>query len=164
MKIIIAAFGKLKTPGIRDATDYYLRNLGAWADVEELELKAAHVSDKSAATRVKIQKFEEELLFEKLQKKISPRGAIILLDEKGKAEPTQNWAKQIEKLQNEGVSEIVFCIGGSLGFSAEARKNARAVFSFGPQTLSHEIARLVLAEQLYRSFSVLNGHPYHHEG
>ncbi|MBC7387253.1 MAG: 23S rRNA (pseudouridine(1915)-N(3))-methyltransferase RlmH, partial [Cryobacterium sp.] len=62
------------------------------------------------------------------------------------------------------IPEVAFCVGSSLGFSEALRGKARGLFSLGPQTLSHEIARLVLAEQLYRSFSVLRGHPYHHEG
>ena len=164
MKITIVAFGKLKTPGINDAVSYYARNLSAWAQTNEIELKALSIPDKSAATRKKIQNQEEHALFDKIQKLQSSRTAVILLDEKGKSIPTLEWSKQIEKLKNNGFTELFFCVGGSLGFSEEARKKAKLVLSLGPQTLSHEIARLVLTEQIYRAMSLLNGHPYHHEG
>lgn len=164
MKIALLAFGKLKAPGLRDAVDYYLRNAGAWSPIEEIELKALTVPDKSAATRLKIQEKEAEHLREKLSKVLSSRGAYVLLDEKGKGLPTLEWASLLKDLENRSVSEVAFCVGSSLGFSPELRKKARAVLSLGPQTTSHEIARLLLAEQLYRALSVNHDHPYHNEG
>lgn len=158
MKIQILAFGKLKTPGLREATDYYLRNLGPWAENHETELKPVPVPDKSPATRKSIQEKEGTLLLEKA------KGVLVLLDETGKSLKTSEWAEQIRAWENEGVREITFAIGSSLGFSSEVRARARKTLSLGPQTLPHELARVVLAEQLYRVFSVLKGHPYHNEG
>jgi 23S rRNA (pseudouridine1915-N3)-methyltransferase len=159
VQIQIAAFGKLKTPGLRDTVDYYLKLLGTWSQARELELKPIAVPDKSPATRKLIQEKEGKLLLEKLD-----RSVILLLDETGKNLPTQEWAKQIQKFQDDGVREISFCIGSSLGFSAEVRARARLTLSLGSQTLSHELARAVLCEQLYRAWSVNKGHPYHNEG
>lgn len=164
MKVYLIAFGKLKAPGIRETVDYYVRNTKAFTPVEEIELKALPVPDKSPATRTIIQDKEAILLTEKIASLLSPRGVFFLLDEKGKAATTQDWAKSLRTLEEGSVPEIAFCIGSSLGFSEEMRRKARGLFSFGPQTLSHEIARLVLSEQIYRAFSVLRGHPYHHEG
>lgn len=164
MKIHLLVFGKLKAPGTRETTDYYLRNLGAWAQVQEHELKPIAVPDKSPATRKKIQEQEDSILREKLAKALSPRGRFFLLDETGKALPTKDWAARVKSWEDESVPEVALCIGSSLGFSEALKKSAHGLFSLGPQTLSHEIARVVLSEQLYRAFSVVRGHPYHNEG
>jgi 23S rRNA (pseudouridine1915-N3)-methyltransferase len=165
VQIRIVAFGKLKTPGLREALDYYLRNLRPWAGaVEELELKPLPVPDKSPASRKQIQEKEGALLLEKLKPSLESRGVLVLLDETGKALRTQEWADQIKSWESEGVREVSFCIGSSLGFSSDVRGRARKTFSLGPQTLPHELARVVLGEQLYRAYSLLNGHPYHNEG
>lgn len=164
MKITILAFGKLKAPGLREAVDYYVRNCGAWSNVEEIEIKALTVPDKSQTTRSKIQTKEAELLTEKLSKILSPRGVFILLDEKGKALPTLEWASLLKNFEDHSVPEVAFCIGSSLGFDPSLKKKARAVLSLGPQTTSHEIARLLLAEQIYRALSHNHDHPYHNEG
>lgn len=164
MNLKIVAFGKLKMPGLREALDYYVRNLKPWASVDELELKPLHVPDKSPATRKQIQEKEGSLLLEKLNSSFESRGILILLDETGKSLRTQEWAELIRSWQEEGIREASFCIGSSLGFSAEVRARARKTVSFGPQTLPHELARVILGEQLYRAYSVLNGHPYHNEG
>lgn len=164
MKIYLLAFGKLRTPGIRESVDYYVRNTTAFCPIEEIELKAVAVPDKSPATRLLIQEKEEAILTQKLSGLLSSRGVFYLLDERGKALTTLDWAASLRLLEQNSIPEVAFCIGSSLGFSAALKGKARGLFSLGPQTLSHEIARLVLAEQLYRSLSVLRGHPYHHEG
>jgi len=164
LKIYLIAFGKLRAPGIRETVDYYVRNTKAFTPIEEVELKSVAVPDKSPATRLLIQEKEAGMLEAKLDSLLSSRGVFYLLDEKGKAATTQEWASSLRALEESSVPEVAFCIGSSLGFSAAIKKKARGLFSLGPQTLSHEIARLVLAEQIYRSLSVLRGHPYHHEG
>lgn len=157
MKIKLLAFGRLKFPGYRDAADEYLKRLRPWAQVEEIELKPLTVPDKSPATRAKIQSQEADLFRAKV-----PRGArIVLLDETGKPASTLEWAKRVRDW--EGSQDVVLGIGSSLGWDAELRRQAEAM-SLGPQTLSHELARVVLCEQLYRAFSVVRGHPYHNEG
>lgn len=164
MKLYLVAFGKLKAPGIRETVDYYVRNAKAFCAIEEVELKALPVPDKSPATRALIQAKEAELLEERLGKLLSARGIFLLLDEKGKGAITLEWANQLRGYEDGSVPEVAFCVGSSLGFSDALKKKARGLFSLGPQTLSHEIARLVAAEQLYRALSVMRGHPYHHEG
>jgi 23S rRNA (pseudouridine1915-N3)-methyltransferase len=161
MKIQIAAFGKLKTPGLRDAADYYIRNLQPWCETTETELKPISVPDKSPATRLKIQSQEQERLLETIPK---TRSALILLDETGKAMTTQGWVELFKSLQSQSMQTAVFAIGSSLGHSDQVKAVAKFKVSLGPQTLSHELARVVLLEQLYRAWSVIQGHPYHNEG
>lgn len=164
MKIYLVSFGKLKTPGLKDAVQYYVRNTKAFCPIEQIELKPVHVPDKSPATRKLVQEKEAKILLEKLDTLLFPRGVFFVLNEKGKASITLEWANQLRRLEESSVPEVAFVVGSSLGFSDIVKEKARGMLSFGPQTLSHELARLVLAEQLYRAFSILRGHPYHHEG
>lgn len=164
LQVSIVAFGKLRTPGLRDACDYYQKLLRGWCGVRELELKPCEVPDKSPATRKKIQDKEAQLLHEKLLSSLSPRARFYLLDEGGKTLSTQDWARLVSSWESESVPEVALCVGSSLGFSEELRKRAHGRLSLGPQTLSHELARAVLVEQVYRAFSVVRGHPYHNEG
>lgn len=164
MRVYLFAFGKLRTPGLREAAEYYQKLIRPWVHLEVVELKPIPVPDKSAATRLKIQAKESEILLEKIESQLSSassRVGIYLLDETGKAHSTEQWAKQAREWEDHGPAEAALCIGSSLGFSPELRKKARGVFSLGPQTLPHELARVVLLEQLYRAWSVIRGHPYH---
>lgn len=164
MKLQIVAFGKLKTPGLREALDYYKKLIRPWAPLDELELKPIPVLDKSPATRKQVQEREGLLLLERLDNSLKSRGILILLDETGKNLRTQEWADKIQSWEDEGIREVSFCIGSSLGFSSEVRARARLSLNLGAQTLSHELARTVLGEQLYRAWSVIKKHPYHNEG
>lgn len=164
MKVYIVAFGKLKTPGIREAVDYYIRNTRSFCQVEEVELKPAHAPDKSAATKTIVRKKEAEILLQKLETILFPKGVFFLLNEKGKGAITLEWANQFRKLEESSIPDVAFVVGGAFGIADSVRLKSKGMFSLGPQTISHEIARLVLAEQIYRAFSVLRGHPYHHEG
>ncbi len=164
MRLYVVSFGKLKTPGLREAADYYLKLTGTWLPIEEVELKPLAVPEKGTATRRLIQEQEGKILQQKLARILGPRGAFYLLDEAGIAKTTQAWAAQVRDWESNGVTEIAFCIGSSLGFSTEVRNRAKGLLSLGAQTLPHELARVVLIEQLYRSWGVVRGHPYHNEG
>ena len=164
MRIYVVSFGKLKTPGLRDAADYYKRLIRPWTELNEIELKPLPVPAKSESIRTQIQEKEGKVLLQRIRNESAQRSFFYLLDETGKAKPTQAWANDFRVWESESASTILFCIGSSLGFSDEVRKLAKGSFSLGPQTLSHELARVVLLEQLYRAYSVVKGHPYHNEG
>lgn len=161
MKLTVFAFGKIKTPGLREAADYYLRLLRPWAALEEIEMKPNPVPDKSPATRRRIQD-EEDLALSQRISKIPAPAPFFLLEERGRALSTQEWASWIRGAQNH--SRVILAVGSSLGFSDSLRRRAAGTLSLGPQTLSHDLARIVLYEQLYRAWSVIKGHPYHNEG
>lgn len=161
MRLTLFTFGKLRTPGTRDTADYYLKLVRPWTQLEEVELKALHVPDKSAATRAQIQEREAAILSEKLEGALGTRGVFYLLDEGGKAMSTEGWAKLARDWEEQSIPSVALCIGSSLGFSSALKKKARGVLSLGPQTLPHELARVVLLEQIYRAWSVVRGHPYH---
>jgi 23S rRNA (pseudouridine1915-N3)-methyltransferase len=164
MKIHLLAFGKLKTPGLREAADYYAGLLRPWVKLEEQELKPVSVPDKSPSTRARIQREESSTLAGALETRLGERGAFYLLDEGGKSRSTMDWADSVREWEGQSLTGLAFCVGSSLGFSEELRRRARGTLSLGPQTLAHELARVVLLEQLYRAWSVTRGHPYHNEG
>jgi 23S rRNA (pseudouridine1915-N3)-methyltransferase len=162
VKLTLAAFGKLKTPGLREAADYYLKLLRGFFPGGELELRPLPVPEKSTRERDRIRAKEALLLLERLEK-APGRTAFFLLDETGEALTTRQWAKRLASLREQGLTEVFFCVGSSLGLDPALREKARGVFSLGPQTLPHELARVVLCEQLYRASSLLHGHPYHND-
>jgi 23S rRNA (pseudouridine1915-N3)-methyltransferase len=95
-----------------------------------------------------------------LDRKTRP-GILILLDSRGKQFSSTQFADQLRKLEEAGSQELIFCVGPADGFSEASRKRAKMLLSFGPMTLPHQMAALVLAEQVYRSLTILAGHPYH---
>lgn len=162
MRLTIIAFGKLKTPGMRPAADHYLKGLLTWATVDEIELRPIPVPDKSLQSRTLIREKEADTLLEHLSKR--PRGHVILLDELGQALTSHQWADLMRRADEQGSGELVFCVGSSLGFSDRVKQAAAQCISLGPQTLPHELARVVLLEQLFRAMSIVKGHPYHNQG
>lgn len=145
MKFKVISFGKLKAPGLAEYAEHFRARLKPWASLEEIELKS-DADDDTFLTKLGA----------------GPKGAIYLLDERGKNLATSEWAEIFTKLQNQGSAHITFAIGPSYGFSEAAKKQATGLVSLGKQTLSHELARVVLLEQLYRVMAVTKGHPYHH--
>jgi len=101
-------------------------------------------------------KQEEEKL---ILKTVTP--GFILFDERGKAMTSLQWAGFLERQQ--GNAEIDFVIGGAAGVSDVVRRSAAATWSLSPLTLPHKLARLLVVEQLYRAFTINQGHPYHRE-
>jgi 23S rRNA (pseudouridine1915-N3)-methyltransferase len=91
------------------------------------------------------------------------RGApiAVLLDSRGRQFSSEAFAAWLASSRDQGARHMVFAIGPADGWSDEARRRARLLLSFGPMTIAHSLARLVLAEQLYRACTILAGHPYH---
>ena len=85
----------------------------------------------------------------------------VLFDSRGRQMTSESFASWIGERRDEGIRELVFAIGPPDGWSDEARRRARLLLSLGPFTMAHTLARLVLAEQLYRACTILAGHPYH---
>ena len=86
---------------------------------------------------------------------------LVLLDSRGKQFTSEQFAVWLGQQRDDGRQLIVFAVGPADGWSDDARKQANLLLSLGPMTLPHELARLVLSEQLYRAFTILSGHPYH---
>ena len=147
MKIKVAWIGKTKTkePAIQSLTDEYLKRISHYADVTGLAVK-----DEAALLL--------EAKGERRQK--DERRKLILLDSTGKQLSSEELAEFLDREQLNAIP-LLFAIGGSDGFGDEARRQAALVLSLGKMTLPHELARVVLLEQLYRAFTILQRHPYH---
>ena len=154
------SFGRLKTPGLAQTAQHYRRQLQTWTKLEELEIKPQPVHP-SPAERTKNQEREASQLLKKIQLEKHTRHCLVLLDERGQSLQSQEWFQQIQNWENAAHSCVHLVIGSSGGFSEQLRKQAHHIFSLGPQTLSHELARIVLLEQIYRAYSIKMGHPYH---
>jgi 23S rRNA (pseudouridine1915-N3)-methyltransferase len=85
----------------------------------------------------------------------------ILLDSRGQQYTSEEFSARIGRIRDEGTQRLVLAIGPADGWSPAARQRANLLFSFGPMTLPHQLARVVLAEQVYRALAILAGHPYH---
>jgi 23S rRNA (pseudouridine1915-N3)-methyltransferase len=104
----------------------------------------------------------EEALFEWINRQQRRTPAIIvLLDSRGQQMTSEKFAEWLGRQRDHGAQQIVFAIGPADGWSESSRKRATLMLSLGPLTLAHALARVVLAEQIYRAFTILTGHPYH---
>jgi 23S rRNA (pseudouridine1915-N3)-methyltransferase len=143
VKLKVAWIGKTREPAIQSLTDEYLKRLARYAEVEGITLK-----DEAAALKL-------------CARDARPRHALVLLDEQGKQLSSEELAKFLGGYQDRNPLPLLFAVGAADGFSDQARQAATLVLSLGRMTLAHELARVVLLEQLYRAFTILKGHPYH---
>jgi len=144
VKLKIAWIGKTKAPAIQTLTDEYLKRLKQYAEVEGSGLK------------------DEAGLLKLCEPGARPvRHTLVLLDTGGKQLSSEEFAKWMGDYQDRSSSPLLFAIGPADGFSEQARRAATLVLSLGKMTLAHELARVVLLEQVYRAFTILKGHPYH---
>jgi 23S rRNA (pseudouridine1915-N3)-methyltransferase len=103
----------------------------------------------------------EAALFKKLRTEGRTAPRLVLLDSRGRLLSSEELAGWMGRERDAGTQQLVFAIGPADGWSAEARSRADLLLSFGPMTFPHELARVMLTEQLYRAFTILAGHPYH---
>ncbi|RYD93135.1 MAG: 23S rRNA (pseudouridine(1915)-N(3))-methyltransferase RlmH [Sphingobacteriales bacterium] len=101
---------------------------------------------------------EEEMILKKLQ----PQHYLVLLDERGKMHSSVQWSREFQELMNRGTKTLVILIGGAFGVSAAVKQQAKQVWSLSALVFPHQLVRLIVAEQVYRAFSILNNSPYHH--
>jgi len=144
VKLKIAWIGKTKDPAIQSLTTEYLRRIQRYADVEGVPLR-----DESALLKLR----------EKTATR--PAHAIVLLDSRGRQLTSEEFAQFLKNHQDRNPQPLVLAIGPADGFSDASRQAATATLSLGKMTLPHELARVVLLEQVYRAFTILKGHPYH---
>ena len=158
MKIRILAVGHLKETYWRDSQSEYLKRLTPYAkvDIEEVDDLPSKKGD-SAAMMEEVKNKENE----KILAKIKPNEFVVLLD-LGKDQPDSvELSSRIDKCMKDGGSSITFVIGGSLGLSSEMRKRGNASLTLSKLTFTHQMTRIILLEQIYRSFKILHNEPYH---
>jgi 23S rRNA (pseudouridine1915-N3)-methyltransferase len=148
MKIKVAWVGKTKEPAIEALTDEYLKRISRYAEV-------AGVALKDEATVLGLAGVEQSK-----ERRGKERHKLVLLDSRGKQLSSEELAAFLEREEVNAIP-LLFAVGGSDGFSDDARSRADFTLSLGKITLPHELARVVLVEQLYRALTILKKHPYH---
>ena len=166
MKIKIAWVGKTKEPAIQSLTDEYLKRISRYVPVEGLALRdegalldlcgraAPAKGGKSSLGRSNSGKSNSG-------KTSGGKSTLVLMDLRGKQFSSEEFARFLGEYQDRNPLPLVFAVGPADGFSEAARGAAQHTISLGKMTLAHELARVVLLEQVYRAFTILKGHPYH---
>jgi len=157
MKLQVLAVGSLNEPFWKAAQAEYVKRLTRYQPVTVEEVADLPVPEKlSDAQRQQVLEKEGAAILARMK----PGTVYYCLDSRGKELSSEEWAKWLEQRQREG-NAAALVIGGSLGISDTVKKGAKGLLSFGPMTLPHGLARVVLLEQIYRACRILRNEPYH---
>lgn len=157
ISVSVICVGKLKEKYLQDGCEEYLKRLSAFAKTQVIEISEERCGDDPSAAEIE-NVIEKE--GERIAGKIPKGAAVIPLCIEGKELSSPEIAAEIQKMSLEH-SKIAFVIGGSFGLSEKVKSLGRIRLSFGKITLPHQLARLVLLEQVYRAFSIINHSRYH---
>ena len=136
--------GKTKEPAVQRLTDEYLKRISRYAEIEGISVRD-----------------EAELLKWGERSGMRPAHTLVLLDSRGKQLSSEEFANFLDDQATRNPQPLLFAVGPADGFGEKIRAAAAFTLSLGKMTLAHELARIVLLEQLYRGFAILKGHPYH---
>jgi len=136
--------GKTKEPAVQRLTDEYLKRISRYAEIEGISVRD-----------------EAELLKWGERSGMRPAHTLVLLDSRGKQLSSEEFANFLNDQATRNPQPLLFAVGPADGFGEKIRAAAAFTLSLGKMTLAHELARIVLLEQLYRGFAILKGHPYH---
>jgi len=153
-KIKIIVVGNTKSSFLKEGESFYLKRLGRYTPVEWIEVKPEKITKGT---------FKERLLAlegRSIEKKFHSRDHIIVLDVPGREYSSETLSNRIERLSWKG-DPLCFVIGGPLGISKEILQRAHETLSLSKLTLTHEMSRILLLEQLYRAFTIMRGEKYH---
>jgi 23S rRNA (pseudouridine1915-N3)-methyltransferase len=151
LKIKVAWIGKTKEAAIQSLTGEYLKRISRYVPIEGITLR-----DEAALLEICGRGFSA-----KSGKSGATKSTLVLMDPRGKQFSSEELAKFLGDYRDRNPLPLVFAVGAADGFSEEARAAAQVMISLGKMTLAHELARVVLLEQIYRAFTILKGHPYH---
>lgn len=158
MKITILAVGKIKEKYFTAAIQEYVKRLSRYCKLEIVEVADEKTPDQAS-------EHEEDLIRakegERLQRYIKDGGYVIALAIDGKQTTSEGFADKLQKLWVSGKSHIIFVIGGSIGLDQKLLQESEERLSFSQMTFPHQLMRVVLLEQIYRGFRIINGEPYH---
>jgi 23S rRNA (pseudouridine1915-N3)-methyltransferase len=142
--VVIVAVGKVKERGLRDVIDDYVKRVSRHFPIEEVEVKDAPPTALASA----------------LEKKLPAGAHVVALDARGQAMSSEAFARWLDRRTREGKGNVVFLIGGADGLPPETLARAAETVSLSTMTFPHRLARVILAEQLYRAVTILRGEPY----
>lgn len=158
MKISILCVGKVKEKFYRDAIDEFIKRLSRYCKLEIIEVADEKTPDQASDVEVKQIKDKEG---ERLLKNIKDDSYVITLEIEGKMLDSEELSRKINQIGVSGKGHIIFIIGGSLGLSDEIKNRADYKLSFSRMTFPHQLMRVILLEQVYRAYRIMNNEPYH---
>lgn len=158
MKITILCVGKLKETFYRDAVVEYAKRLSRYCKLEIVEVADEKTPERASETEERLIREREA---ERMEKYLAGGAYVIALAIDGEAPDSVAFSEKIGKLGCAGVSHIIFVIGGSLGLADSVLKRADERVSFSKLTFPHQLMRVILLEQIYRGYRILNHEPYH---
>ncbi len=156
MKIKLIFYGITQEDYILSGIQKYFDRLKHYCDAEIIEIQNIKLPKAASESQIKIA--ESEAILKKTEKS----DTVVLMDEMGIQYTSIEFSKQIQKFQLSGAKNILFIIGGAYGFSEEMYQRANYKIALSKMTFTHQFARLVLIEQIYRAFTILKNEPYHH--
>ena len=155
MRLHLIFVGKTAEIDVDAAIRRYLKRLQHYATTE------VHIVREERIVKGLAERFIQERESERILDSIKDRGALLVWDRSGRELDSVGLATLLERFQNQGVARIWMVVGGVLGVSAELLTRADQILSLSPMTFPHDIARLLVVEQLYRAFTITRGEPYH---
>ena len=158
MKITVIAVGKIKEKFYIQAIEEYAKRLSRYCKLEIVQVADEKTTESSTETEMNLIKQKEA---DRILKRIPEEAYVISLEIQGKMLDSVEFAKKINTLGVSGISHIVFIIGGSLGLHSSVSDRADFKLSFSKMTFPHQLMRVILLEQIYRSYRIINHEPYH---
>ena len=158
MRITLVTVGKIKEKYLRDAVAEYVKRLGKYCKLEIIEVADEKTQERASETEEMAVRSKEG---ERILKHVKEDAYVITLEIQGNQISSEELADKIEGLGVQGKSHVVFIIGGSIGLGMEVMKRSDYALSFSRMTFPHQLMRVILLEQIYRGFRIMNGEPYH---
>ncbi len=154
MKFVLVHLSTAKEDWCERAIDHYFKKISHFVEFEVVPLKPKKASRADASVKVRE---EAETILQYLK----PEDELVLFDEHGKSLSSEKFAGEIRRLHDSGKKRVVFLIGGAFGVDDEIKRRARLQLSLAPFVMNHLVAQVVALEQIYRSFTIIKGLPYH---
>lgn len=154
MKLVLLSVGRVRSEPLREAFADYLRRVSRFCPVLHETIKESRGKDPDSM---------RETEGERILRMVSPRDTLVLLDENGRMMTSVNLAGWLSNKMESSEGRLCLLVGGAFGVSSRVRERADETLALSPMTFPHELCLVVLAEQVYRAFSILKGSSYHHD-
>ncbi len=158
MKITLITVGKIKEKYLRDAIAEYSKRLSRYCKLEIIEVTDEKTPDHASDV---VENTIRDKEAERIMKYVKEDAYVITLEINGKLLSSEELSAKINQLGIQGTSHIIFIIGGSIGLGKEVLARSDYALSFSKMTFPHQLMRVILLEQIYRSYRIINGEPYH---
>lgn len=158
MNITILCVGRLTEEFFEDAVEEYKKRLSKYVNFKIVEVKDEKTKENATIQEINLVKDKEG---KRILEKINKNSYIVTLEINGKQKSSEEFAEFFKNAMVSGKSDITFIIGGSLGLSDEVLKVSDHALSFSKMTFPHQLMRVILSEQIYRAYRIINNEPYH---